>query len=70
MQMMLKDHFFFSLSFSTQALVGQKEGSVILQAAVFQRLSSAINWIFLVFFFTSSWSIDDQQLFVRNTSSI
>ena len=41
------------------APVGQKEDSVILQAAVFQN-----------FFFTISWSVDDPQLFIHIASNI
>ena len=59
MQMIIKDHKI--IYFPSQAPVGQKEDSVILQAAVFQN-----------FFFTISWSVDDPQylLFIHIASNI
>lgn len=57
MQMIIKDHKI--IYFPYQAPVGQKEDSVILQAAVFQN-----------FFFTISWSVDDPQLFIHIASNI
>lgn len=58
MQMIIKDHKI--IYFPSQAPVGQKEDSVILQAAVFQNF----------FFFTISWSVDDSQLFIHIASNI
>lgn len=57
MQMIIKDHKI--IYFPSQAPVGQKEDSMILQAAVFQN-----------FFFTISWSVDDPQLFIHIASNI
>ena len=56
MQMIIKDHKI--IYFPSQAPVGQKKDSVILQQ------------FFRIFFFTISWSVDDPQLFIHIASNI